>query len=114
MLPRKNDRILILKYPWLGMLLAGEKTLEIRSKPFRAGKYWLGHKKLIYAEMYFGEPRSIATEADWASLRHQHLVKGNKLYDTTFGMPVVSCRPLQKTIPYHHPRGAVSIVKYRK
>ena len=112
--PRKNDKILILNYPWLGMVLSGEKTLEIRSKPFSAGRYWLGHKKLIYAEVKFGQPRFIATENEFDSLRYQHLVKGSKMYEKTFGLPVLSCKPLKKTIPFHHPRGAVSIVKYRK
>ena len=112
--PRKNDKILILKFPWLGMLLSGEKTLEIRSKPFSAGRYWLGHKKLIYAEVQFGEPRFIATQNEFDSLRYQHLVNGKKPYATTFSMPVVTCKPLNRTISYHHPRGAVTIVKYRK
>ncbi len=113
MVPKQNDRILILKFPWLGMLLSGEKTLEIRPKPY-TGVYWLGHKKLIYAKVEFGQPRLIRDDHEWQALREQHKVNGDKLYDKTFGMPVVSCRPLKRTIPFHHPRGAVTIVKFRQ
>ena len=52
--PQPADRILILKQPWLDLILQGTKTLEIRSRPLSAGSYWLGHKKVAGFSALFG------------------------------------------------------------
>ena len=57
--PARGDRILILKEPWLQMLLRGEKTLEIRGAAYSSGRYWLGCKKVIHGEVTFAHPRLI-------------------------------------------------------
>ena len=63
--PVHGDRILILKEPWLQMLLRGEKALEIRGAAYSSGRYWLGCKKVIHGEATFGHPRLILTGDEW-------------------------------------------------
>ena len=48
-MPRNGDRILVLKQKWLGLVLAGDKTMEIRGKRLRAGAAYFGWKGAIYA-----------------------------------------------------------------
>ena len=40
--PKPGDKILIFKQPWLGHVLSGNKTLEVRAAAFKAGEYWFG------------------------------------------------------------------------
>ena len=40
--PRSGDRILIFKPEWLGLVLSGHKTLEVRAMAYKAGKYYFG------------------------------------------------------------------------
>ena len=43
-----GDRILVLRPHWLNLILAGEKTLEIRGRNLSAGTYWLGARGVIH------------------------------------------------------------------
>ena len=109
---QKGDRILVLKEPWLGMILSGEKTMEIRSKRLRAGKYYLGYKEKIYGCISTGLPVPITTIEQWRTLYPRHLVNSSTLpYERTFGLPILSVHSMEGT--YKHPKGAIGIVKYR-
>ena len=111
--PQRGDRILILKQPWLGLLLSRQKTLEIRGAALRRGKYFIGYKKVIQAIVILGEPRRIATNEQFALLYDQHKVPGTLPYKKTFGLPVVEIRKCRR-VRYTHPRGAIGIVVYRE
>ena len=110
---QKGDRILILKERWLGMILSGEKTMEIRSKRLRAGRYYLGYKEKIYGCVSIGVAVPIATVEEWRALYSRHLVSSSTLpYEcSTFGLPILSVHSMEGT--YKHPKGAIGIVKYR-
>ena len=111
--PAHGDNILILKEPWLGLLLRGEKTLEIRGAAYSSGRYWLGNQKVIHGEATFAHPRLILTDAEWDELRPLHRVEGPRPYKSTFALKVLSVRPTKKK-HYSHPRGAVTIVRFRR
>ena len=111
--PRQNDRILVLREPWLRMILAGEKTLEIRGRALASGQYWLGCAKTIHGAVVFGDPLPIRSRQEWEALRPRHRVDSHELpYKKTYGLPILSVRATRR-VPYHHPKGAVGIVKYR-
>ena len=110
-MPQRGDRILILQQLWLDLILAGEKTLEIRNRALK-GPYYIGHKNVIYAKLMFGTPFQIKTESEWANLRPNHHVIGPMPYKKTYGLPIVKLERTRR-IPFQHPRGAVTIVKYR-
>ena len=114
MTPRAGDKILILKQPWLNLILSGQKKIEVRGAPFRAGKYFLGHKRIVYGQVEIGEPRAISTMGDSKALELLHLVSLPALpYKRTFGLPILSVKKMSKRLPYVHPKGAVAVVKYR-
>ena len=112
--PEIGDRVLILRPAWLDLILAGDKTMEIRGASLRPGKYFLGCKKRILAVAHLGRPRRITTTEEWGELRPLHCVMSNELpYKKTFGLPIESLHRVSAAIPFAHPRGAISIVKYR-
>ncbi len=108
-----GDRILIVKEWWMGRILSGEKKLEIRWKALRPGKYLLGYKRQILAVAHLGKPFRITTTDEWLALRSQHCVMmDDPPYKRTFALPIHSAHRLSP-IPFHHPRGAISLVIYR-
>ena len=112
--PQRGDRILVLRPHWLNLILAGEKTLEIRGRNLSAGNYWLGTRGMIHGFAILEPAMLINTAQAWQELRHRHRVESNELpYKTTYALPVRRCRRVTTPIPYVHPRGAVGIVKYR-
>ena len=92
--PHPNDRILVLRRSWLELILAGEKTIEIRGTPFKAGRYWLGHKGVVHGVAVLGSPIPITSAEEWNEMRPQHLVDSAELpYRKTYALPVLSARP---------------------
>ena len=77
--------------------------MEIRGAPLKAGPYYLGSKKNIYAVATTGSPIAITTVEEWDSLRPQHRVEGAELpYAKTFGLPILDVRPVSQ-MPFAHP-----------
>ena len=112
--PNVGDRILVLKWHWLELILNNSKTLEIRGVALRKGRYFLGFKKSIFGWVQFGDPLRIVSLQHWEELRARHCVTAEELpYKKTFGLPVLHAERLRRPVPYVHPRGAVGIVKYR-
>ena len=111
--PLPGDRILVLRPHWLNLILAGEKTLEIRGRNLSAGNYWLGTRGMIHGLAVLQPAILIDSAQAWQELRHRHRVESNELpYRTTYALPIRRCRRVTP-VPYVHPRGAVGIVKYR-
>ena len=111
--PLPGDRILVLRPHWLNLILAGEKTLEIRGRNLSARNYWLGTRGMIHGCAMLEPAMLINTAQAWQELRHRHRVESDELpYKTTYALPIRRCRRVTP-IPYVHPRGAVGIVKYR-
>ena len=112
--PKRGDRILVVRLPYLDMLLSGEKSLEVRCHPYKPGKYYLGRKKTIYGSVVLGAALPIRSVEQWNQLRGQHCVPDTTLpYKSTFGLPVLKYTVAARRIGYQHPRGAIGIVKYR-
>ena len=96
------------------MIIVADETMEARCSSLRPGKYFLGCKKRILAVAYLGLPRRITTVEKWVELRPLHCVASDELpYKRTFGLPTMPVHRVSAAIPYAHPRGAISIVKYR-
>ena len=111
--PQEGDRVLVLRQPWLDLLLRREKRLEVRGKRLKSGVYFLGMKGLIYGCALLGDAIPIDDVAHWNALRPKHRVADPlPPYKRTFCLPVKRVA-LMSPVRYVHPRGAVSIVKYR-
>ena len=113
MLPQPGDKILVMKEPWLSLILSGAKTVELRGAALKGGKYFLGYKQKIYGVIETGHPYFIESDQQFRGLRPLHRVIGGRPYKNTFGLPIVSCRTIKPHVPYIHRRGAIGIVKYR-
>ena len=111
--PQLYDHILILREPWLRLILNGEKVLEIRGRPLSPGWYWLGCKSMIYGVARLGSAIKIDTVEAWRTSFTEHRVDlPDPPYRTTYGLPILSSRPT-RAFRYVHPRGAIGVVKYR-
>ena len=111
--PLPGDRILVLRPHWLNLILAGEKTLEIRGRNLASGPYWLGCRGTIYGHCFLGPSILIDSAEAWRGLRFRQRVEADELpYKTTYGLPIRQCHRVTPT-PYEHPRGAIGIVRFR-
>ena len=113
MCPKAGDKILVVKEPWLSLILSGAKTMELRGSALKAGTDYLGHKKTIYWVIVTGQPQYIMSDQQFQAMRNLHRVIGVRPYKMTFGLPIVSCRAITPHVPYIHRRGAIGIVKFR-
>ena len=109
MAPEVGGKILVLKRPWLMFILSGDKTMEVRGRALKPGRYYLGHKKLIYGEVVLGQAILFGTDDHWNATRDRHLVPAaTRPYKKTFGLPILSVTPYDKKFPYTHPQGYIS------
>ena len=112
--PAHGDRILVLLPHWLNLILNGDKTLEIRSRKLRAGRYFLGCGGNIYASAQLAAPFAIEDVAQWIALRGDHCVQYSDAlpYQRTYGSPIRELQLLENPVPYRRKRGAIGIVRY--
>ena len=104
---------MILKDHWLNLILGGRKTLEIRGRALKAGKYWLGCRGVNRGEAMLGNAVPIPDEDTWDSLRERHRVESSFLpYKKTYGLPLTSVKKVTP-VPFKHTQGAVGIVIFR-
>ena len=92
--PRNGDRIRALRKNWVALVLAGSKTMDMRSQRLKAGKTHLDCKGVIYASATLGNAISIQTTQQWDSLRQHHRVHGNAL-------PCKQCIPKKPKVPHN-------------
>ena len=110
--PKRGDKIMLYKRGVIELILAGKKTLEIRSRRFKAGRYFLGCQAHIHASCQLGPAIRIDTAADFQRLRPSHLMASPGLpYPTTWALPIERVQSL--SIPFRHTRGAITIVRYK-
>ena len=112
--PAPGDKIIVLKWHWLQLILNQSKKMEIRGLALRRGRYFLGFKKNIYGWVEFGDAKHIINVHQWNKLRSRHRVPCTKLpYKKTYGLPVLQARRLSQPVSFFHPKGAVGIVRMR-
>ena len=110
--PAPGDKIIVLKWHWLQLILDRSKKMEIRGLALRRGRYFLGFKKNIYGWVEFGDPQRIVNLQQWDQLRPRHLVPVVDLpYKKTCGLPILRAKRLREPVPFFHPKGAVGIVR---
>ena len=111
--PKPGDKILIFKEPWLSMILGGRKKMDIRGAALAAGRYYLGFKKKIFGVMLTGTPQHISSSHEYQRLRKKHLVRGALPYKRTFALPILQVKVIKPPIKFTHPRGAITVVRFR-
>ena len=110
--PENGAKILIFKEGPLQDILAGRKTLEARCTNYKAGIYWLGCKGVIHGIARLAPGTLVESDKDWDRLREEHLIQTQSPpYAKTYVFEILACE--RRNIPFHHLKGAVSIVRYR-
>ena len=112
-LPQAGERILILRKPWLDLILSGKKTMEVRARRAAAGDYLLGCRGHVYGRVRLGAAVSLSEPLVWEQYRDHHQCEGGVPYPRAFGMPLSDVMAFSESVPYTHPRGAVGFVRYR-
>ena len=115
MSPQQGDKIMMFKDKWVKLLLNKTKKMEVRSKPFEEGIYWIGCKQMLLGSFRLGKGQHIKTIEKWTSLRSKHCCETNGLpYKKTWCFEVSEVEAITPPIAFKHPRGAISIVRYRE
>ncbi|CAE7356429.1 unnamed protein product [Symbiodinium sp. CCMP2592] len=111
--PADGDRIMILKAKWLSMILNGQKTIEIRGQPARAGLIWFGHNQLLHGRAYITHTEKLSVTT-FRQMQHQHGLSTHVLpYQRTHALHMADIKRMRSPQPFFHPRGAVGWVRYR-
>ena len=114
MSPKPGDRIMILKDEWVKLILSGAKTLEVRSRRYKEGSYWIGCKEKIRGKCTLEKPLQIKDTSTWKQLRVQHCCNTDELpYKKTWVFQISNVEKVSPEIEYKHPKGAIGIVTYK-
>ena len=109
------DRALIIRQPWIDMILNGEKTWEMRSKPTKIrGRIGLIEQGtgLIVGECNLDDVAESVDNFNIGYGQHLHKVDDLDLLEKwKYPWVLSGAQRYEKPIPYKHPRGAVTWVK---
>ena len=110
--PEHGAKMLIFKEGPLQDILNGRKRFEARGTNYTAGIYWLGCKGVIHGIARLAPGTFVESDKNWDRLREEHLIQTpSPPYPKTYLFEIVACE--RRSIPFHHLKGAVSIVRYR-
>ena len=113
--PKIGDRIMVVRQPWLNKILDGDKTMELRSRRYRAGSAWLGMGGHIYGRIKIAEAVAMTTEEFRArAAEHAWPAEKEPPYKTMWGLLLVDVQQLPDLMPYWRPRCAIGWNVYRK
>ena len=115
--PVLGESFLIVKPEWQELIYCGSKTIEVRHRKLKPGRWFMGHKTEINGFVVVGEAFIIRDDAHWKELAHAHCVHTE---ERLYSKANVSCwaNPLSQatrvqSVRYLHPRGAIGIVKFQ-
>ena len=114
--PAPLSRILVLKQPWLDLILDQQKKLECRHQLLKPGEYWLGYQKKIHGIVTLGKGRRVSTVEEWRSLRCSHMVEGDEAFFSRKRIcviPIENARRRGTPLAYAPARGAQGIALFR-
>ena len=114
MYPKRGDRIMIFKETWAKLILSKTKQMEVRSRCFEEGLYWIGCNKKIIGRFRLGQGKHIQTIEKWKDLLSKHRCETDELpYKKTWCFHVTEVKAITP-VEFKHPMGAISIVIYRE
>ena len=108
--------MLVMRQPWLDLVLSGEKTMELRATRHALGRVWLGMGGKVYGCATISGAR-VLSEAEFHELADQHLWPRDAAlpYERRVcGLGLTAPRRLAEPIPYWRPPGAVGVNIFRR
>lgn len=111
----RNAKGLIVRKPWIDLILDGTKTWEMRSKHTRhRGPTYLieaGSGLIVGKCLLVGTHELSAEPSMFEHEFHHHQVNDRSLLEKwNIAWRLTSAQRLEKPIPYKHPKGAVTWV----
>ena len=111
-------KALIIREPWIGMILAGTKTWEMRGKPTSIrGRIGLirGGSGAVCGSAELAGCRAALSAAEMKNTHHMHgipLAEQSAALERGWSVPweLASIRVIDPPVPYRHPSGAVTWV----
>ena len=113
--PKIEDRVLVLREPWLTKILRGEKTLEIRNRACRRGQTWLACGGNVYGSVNITDTSQM-TEKEFRNKGDQHHWPADQPppYSKIVGWTLSEARVLEPPLPYWRPRAAMGWHLFRE
>ena len=113
--PGPNAKMIVIKEPYTGHILRGEKTHELRCRRL-LGRYYLADSTThtVKAILDFGESRELTQEDYQASKERHRCDCVSKPYRRTWSTEIVGVQPLAEAVPYKPKRGAVGFARYQE
>ena len=113
--PKINDRIMVLRPPWLDYILEGSKTMELRGRKSRNGMVWLGCNSKIYGRATITSTVSLTAE-EFRAREAEHLWPADLEipYRNPCGLMLEDVIKLPAPIPYWQPPSALGWNVYRR
>jgi hypothetical protein len=105
-----GSNILVVKEPWIDLILDKKKTMEIRGKRCnKRGIIYLAKSqtKHIFGSVDIVDCKGPMTDEEFASERTKHLCDGAPPYKKTYGWCLRNPVLFDKPVPYVHPAGAI-------
>ena len=107
-LPRVGARIMVVRDPWLQMILSGEKTMEIRGTKCRTGLVWVGSRGFVHGSVTITQSIEMTAEEFAARRSEHHWPEGRALpYERLCGLLLTDPKMLQAPIEYGRPPAAI-------
>ena len=113
--PKLNDRIMVLRQPWLGYVLDGSKTMELRGRRHRTGHVWLGCSGSIHGRVRILEAVKLDPD-EFRRRTSEHLwpVEADAPYLQCWGLLLTDVEPLSTPLSYWRPPSAIGWNLFRR
>ena len=107
-LPRVGARIMVVRDPWLQMILSGEKTMELRGTRCRTGLVWVGSKGFVHGSVTINQSIEMTVE-EFATRRSEHHWPESRAlpYQRLCGLLLTGPKKLPAPIAYWRPPAAI-------
>ena len=106
--PQVNDRIMVVREPWLDLILSNTKTMEIRGCKARPGLVWVATKGLIYGQVQITKTIDMSPEEFAARRAEHHWPEDRGLpYERLCGLLLANASRLPEPIGYWRPPAAI-------
>ncbi|CAE7244798.1 unnamed protein product [Symbiodinium natans] len=102
-MPCLGERIMIIKEPWLQLILNKLKTMEIRCSPAELGKTWLAFDGQVFGAAYISNCVQITRE-EFEATREQHQHLGDMPpHARVYALTLQNIVRLESPVPHYRP-----------
>ena len=111
--PSQGDSLIILKQPYAGLVMTGQKTMELRCHAIVRDCYLAdstSHEVLAFVR--FGAWRELDEEDYHACFEQHRYASPTKPYRRTVGTQIVGVQPLEVPVTYQPRRGAIGYARF--